>query len=454
MNKQITYIPIDKIHPHPDNPRKDLGDLTELTESIRTRGILQNLTVVPQNDRNNFEDREGYYATVIGHRRLAAAKLAGLTEVPCVVSDMDHKEQVATMLLENIQRSDLTPIEQAQGFQIMIDLGEAVAGIAEKTGFSDRTIQKRLNLVKLDQKKLQESYARGGTLMDYAKLEQIKSEKQKNHLLQYIGTKEFEWNLKRALDEQQKPERKKALLAELDAFAKKIDEKETSKLQYVNGFYGFEKQNWWKMPTDTGKVEYFYTAANDKATLYKMPEKEAPKKPSAKEKAFNERESKLKKLSKQAYELRYDFVKNFSAGKKYAKEIQDFAVLRLLEYHYPNPDSIFKAFAVDKSKTKDLDYSQVHEYKKSLVLSEYGKAPEKTLFLLAYAGCDDKPSNDYFQARSWESKIAHEENSALNVLYDALISLGYEMSEEEQQLRDGTHELFDKPEKPVKEEPK
>lgn len=98
----MLYIETSKIHPHPDNPRKELGDLTELAESIKEQGILQNLTVIPEGEED--------YLVVIGHRRLAAAKLAGLEKVPCVISDMDHKTQVATMLLENIQRQDLTAL--------------------------------------------------------------------------------------------------------------------------------------------------------------------------------------------------------------------------------------------------------------------------------------------------------------------------------------------------------
>ena len=106
---EIVYIPAERLVPHPDNPRKDLGDLTELAASIKENGIFQNLTVVPE-----FEDR---FTVIIGHRRLAAAKLAGLTELPCVVVEMTPKEQVQTMLLENMQRSDLTVYEQAQGAQ-------------------------------------------------------------------------------------------------------------------------------------------------------------------------------------------------------------------------------------------------------------------------------------------------------------------------------------------------
>lgn len=141
--KGIVTIGLEHIHPHPDNPRKDLGDLTELAESIKKNGIMQNLTVIPK------EGEPGEYITIIGHRRSAAAKLAGVTEAPCrVVEGMTDKEQMSTMLEENMQRNDLTIWEQAQGFQMMLDLGETEDTIAEKTGFSKKTIRHRLEKIK------------------------------------------------------------------------------------------------------------------------------------------------------------------------------------------------------------------------------------------------------------------------------------------------------------------
>ncbi|MBR2591438.1 MAG: ParB N-terminal domain-containing protein, partial [Oscillospiraceae bacterium] len=104
-HRQFTGINIalDHLHPHPDNPRKNLGDISELTESIRKNGIMQNLTVIPikeDDDPNKWE-----YRILIGHRRAAAAKEANLLRVPCnVVFDMDPREQVAIMLEENMQR--------------------------------------------------------------------------------------------------------------------------------------------------------------------------------------------------------------------------------------------------------------------------------------------------------------------------------------------------------------
>ena len=142
---EITMIPVDQLIHHPQNPRLDLGDLTELAESIRNQGVLQNLTVVPEAEFPG----DDHYPVVIGNRRMEAAKMAGLAEVPCVISDMDYNTQIATMLTENIHRTDLTLFEQAQGFQMMMDLGYTEGKISEMTGFSRTTVKRRVEMAKL-----------------------------------------------------------------------------------------------------------------------------------------------------------------------------------------------------------------------------------------------------------------------------------------------------------------
>lgn len=135
MENKIVNIEIDKLLPHPQNPRKNLGDLSELADSIKKNGILQNLTVVKAD-----EDK---YTVIIGHRRCAAAKLAGLTELPCVVADMDEAKQIETMLCENVQRSELTYVEQAEGFQLLLDMGFSVPDVAEKNRIFREHSQKK-----------------------------------------------------------------------------------------------------------------------------------------------------------------------------------------------------------------------------------------------------------------------------------------------------------------------
>ena len=227
---EIVMIPVEQLEHHPENPRKDLGDLTELTESIRKNGIMQNLTVIAGHWRSKDEyvkdcraegvtkdealgtyDSENSwtadgYTVVIGNRRMEAAKIAGLAEVPCVISDMDHKTQIATMLEENMQRADLTIYEQAQGFQLMMDLGYTAKDISEKTGFGETTVRRRLKMAELDQKTLREKCTQL-TMDDLDRLSRIKDLDKRNELLKQAGTGNFRWKVDNAVEEEERDEK-------------------------------------------------------------------------------------------------------------------------------------------------------------------------------------------------------------------------------------------------------
>jgi ParB family chromosome partitioning protein len=178
---------VSKLKHHPKNPRKDLGDLEELTKSIKANGIMQNLTIIPINGAGNCTTWENAveYWVLIGNRRFEAAKRAGLDKVPCtIVENISECEQISIMLEENMQRTDLTPVEQAEGFQLMLDLGETVETIVEKTGFNKATVYHRLNLAKLDRSSLrtkQEEFQL--SLSDLYALEQIRDVGTRNKIL-------------------------------------------------------------------------------------------------------------------------------------------------------------------------------------------------------------------------------------------------------------------------------
>ena len=444
-------IDVKRLNPHPYNPRKNLGEMAELADSIKANGVLQNLTVVPEDATwwNDLRDDAkhnytGGFTVVIGHRRLAAAKMAGLTELPCAISDMPIQEQVATMLLENMQRAALTTLEQADGFQMMIDFGGTVGTIAEQTGFAETTVRHRLKLKELDRAKLEESDMRGGRIEDYIALERIKDAKDRNKLLEHIGTPSFKWNLENAIDEQERPERKKALIAELERFAMPIEGKDANGMHYVAGFWGFKGTV--EKPADAGDVKYFYTVDNNSISLYKKASQAVPAGKSEKEKAFDERLTRMRELTKRAYELRYEFVKNFSAAKKHAAEIQRMAFRVILAgASYNDNRGALDLLGIGKPEGNNWD-DEVQKLTGELLTRQYDEQPEKAMLAIIYANCDDKPSNSYFSSQSWNLSIKFRENESLDMLYDGLISLGYQISEEEQALRDGTHELFDETE--------
>lgn len=215
--KNIKDLNVSILHSHPNNPRKDLGDLTELAESIKQSGVMQNLTVVPH------ESIEGEYTVIIGHRRLGASKLAGLKTVPCVIVEMTEKEQLATMMLENMQRSDLTTYEQAQGFQLMIDFGESVDSISEKTGLSKTTVRNRVKLAKYDRDIMKEAATRQPTMAQYMKLCEIEDVKLANDVARFLGTPKFDYEVSKAIRLEKEKKDKAELMAFVESIAVKFD---------------------------------------------------------------------------------------------------------------------------------------------------------------------------------------------------------------------------------------
>ena len=156
-NIEFIEIPIEHLHESPFNPRKsfDVGDLQDLANNIKAEGrILQPLLVRPRvpelfastGDKNAIAG----YELVFGHRRLRAAELAGLATAPCMVRSMTDAEVKHAQISENLQRKDVTPLEEAAGFQVLIDEhGEDADTIAERIGKGRSYVYGRLQLLQL-----------------------------------------------------------------------------------------------------------------------------------------------------------------------------------------------------------------------------------------------------------------------------------------------------------------
>lgn len=227
--ERLEMINVGNIIPHPDNPRKDVGDISELTESIKKNGIMQNLTVIPAGD--------GKYMALIGHRRLAAAKAAGLTEVPAkIVEGLSHREQVGIMLEENMQRTDLTVPEQAYGFQMMLDLGETEDSIAEKTGFSKTTIRHRLQIARLNKKVLDKQWNDHEfqlSLTDLIELEKIKNIKDRDHMLRTASdSRDLRYKIRLFLEKEKRKTNREIIIKMLQKMG--IQEMSTGQYQQRN----------------------------------------------------------------------------------------------------------------------------------------------------------------------------------------------------------------------------
>lgn len=477
---EIKYIAVQDLYPHPDNPRKELGDLTELADSIRISGVLQNLTVVPRT--RDMTDEEYYtvceeyrrnpseesqrtvnkhcvvdgYTIIIGHRRHAAAKLAGVAELPCIVVEMSERDQLQTMLVENMQRFDLTVYEQAQGFQMMLDMGVSVEEIAKKSGFSQTTVRRRLEMAKLDTKTLKKVSERQLNLSDFDELAKVDDMGTRNKLLKSMGTANFKNELKSALEEQRFKTRVAEWLQVIRQFATEDPNANYSTHEHVRSYNKWRMDVDAEVPEDADTVKYVYKMDSNSISIYK--ERDTAKEDAAKaEREEKERISKLNReeregVNRRHFELRRDFIKGLSSTdcKKMIGKIVGLVANVMWDmsedgYNSAEIDTDILSFVLGvKIDEEDVENAEALTDIPG-VRSALESFPEKTLLALAYSSFDS-PSSGYWRNR-WmgsEYSYGYEENESLDMVYDILDAFGYEMSDEEEQAKSGTHPLFPK----------
>ena len=144
LEASLAQVDIGDIDPNPDQPRKAFEEdaLRELADSIREQGILQPLLVMPTEG--------GRYRIVAGERRWRAARLAGLDQVPCLVRDLDKNQEMEIALIENLQREDLNPMEEALGIRSLMDsCGYTQEDAAQRLGRSRPAVANLLRLLNL-----------------------------------------------------------------------------------------------------------------------------------------------------------------------------------------------------------------------------------------------------------------------------------------------------------------
>lgn len=428
----LTTIAIEKLHPHPDNPRKVLGDIDELAESIKASGILQNLTVVPMND--DWTE----FTVIIGHRRLAAAKQAGLTELPCAVVKMTEKEQLSTMLTENMQRSDLTVYEEAKGCQLLLDLGDTVAEVAEKTGFSESKIRRRVKLCELDEEAFKESQLRQPTLADYERLNQIKDIDVRNELLTSIGTNNFDNLLYSAVQKQEADEKRAELekicldngMTQCEGF-KDIPEN----CEYTGMF---QLEDLIGKTFDDGRKRYFFPAYGGRIHIYTKMTKKKIKELNAKEEKriaknqkFDEINSQVGEINERCKALREEFMREGNFNDDSQKQALINYILYSMSERKEYNEISFCALS-------GLKYDDNNE---CINLDDCIKDTGKMLMSAAYAFFEDLYNTKYINV-TYDEGIQRNISPELNRFYNLLVKLGYVMSDEEIQLRDGTHPIF------------
>lgn len=449
---EIVNLKIENLKHHPENPRRDLGDLTELTESIRKNGIMQNLTVV-------FDDLQGSgkYLVVIGNRRMEAAKLAGLDMVPCVISDMDHRTQIATMLEENMQRADLTVYEQAQGFQMMMDLGYKPEEISEKTVFSETTVRRRLKMAEMDPKLLRKACEEKGTerqitLYDFERLAQVENIKERNELLKDIGENNFEWRLNRKLREQRARAVKKDALKELkDAGIIQMKENEEYSSKYERLYNeNVDLADWkpGKKLIPKSKEQLYYFLNGDTVKFYTKAKPVEKAKPAQKTEAEKQKEAKIDnawkivdRITLNAQELRCEFVGGMTVKPSNAMQMLRWTIIAamsdMLDHNYNNYTGIRSIFELEGSYRWDL----VDGLEKKIMEMSQNDWPE--LIQCLFEGWSEKQKDaESFACGNRKDFPKWQRNTRLEQCYKWLTEFGYEMSTEEIQMMAGTHPVF------------
>ena len=443
----ITMIPRSKLEPHPDNPRQNLGDLSELAASIKRSGILQNLTVVPA------PGRPGIYRVIIGHRRLAASAEAGLDELPCSIEDMDMPTQIATMLAENMQRNDLTISDQVGGVQTMLDLGESVKAIAEKTGMSETSVRKRVSIAALPRKQMNLAADKGATMLDLLEVTKLEDPDAQAKVLESFGTNNFTWAVRNAKDDEQRKKFKAAVMPEIQKRFPKITELPDSEK------YSGRWEEIWRaghndderkpLPEPEDGAKYRLSEWGFGMAIFKENKTWVAQK--AHEKDYNawmkDRKETAKALNQEAFELRASFVRSYRISTK--AEYMDFYELCMREmmrweafrvgvgFYRSHWDalSIRKMLAIPYEEDRDKEEALSHELER--------RGVHRASFLLAWALCggitgcvrsDDGWCNTY--NGTWKTC------EDLDDQYRLLSTLGYEMSDFEKSLQDKSHEFF------------
>lgn len=444
--KQIIYITAEHIRPHPENPRKDLGDLTELSESIKKNGILQNLTVIP------VEEEPGEYMTIIGHRRYAAGIQAGIEEFPCQIAEnLTAREQMSIMLEENMQRNDLTIWEQANGFQMMLDLGETEDSIAEKTGFSKTTVRHRLNIAKLNQKVLQEKEKDEYfqlSLKDLYELEKIPNVKTRDKILkESTCSNNLAQKARNVANEIKRKEREKAYIklcktegikpapkgAENEQYSGKWEKvKEFDLDKDVKDKLGCKKQ--------AANEELFYVVWWRTFTIIKKRGKEKKKlsEIELQKKARDKRKRQIKAMQKEMSAERTDFVK-LAIEKKFKPENEKLEAVmeRLFDVivrcgSWMNEQVMLKFITGETSLYNKTDEEKA-AYEKQR--DEIGLIYK----MMIYAS--DGVANQ--ELAEWNASYRTNSGKAVMALDEILVLFGFSYSKEEfYKLAEGSHDLY------------
>ena len=444
----IQEIELSKLKNHPMNVRRTYADIDELADSIKKNGVMQNLTVIPD------PDQEGCYLVVIGNRRLLAAQKAGLQTVPCQITDMDQKTVAETMLLENMQRNDLSIIDQAYGFQLCLDLGDTPADIAEKTGLSKQTVKHRIEIARLDEDSLERKYNDPNfqlTMTDLIALEKIKNVDKRNEILNSAySSAEMRRLAENAVRDQNRQEAADKILQDLrqnhfleikpapkklegQLYSGKVEKVATFDLDgKINQEYNEENKNKVLATAFNGKTLYYMVYWQSLKIIQKSDAKKG-KKPEVvltpKDRAVLEIQQHCKQMSKD----RRAFVNEIrKQGRKcYAKD----NLATLIESIF-RTDANCSIVAEMRAEVGSDYWKMTNEERQELRKKIEARPIEHRCLAAIMEAVSGDDTVDY-------RKVYDEEAAdRLFAAYEALANYNYVLTQEETQILSGTHPLY------------
>lgn len=232
--KEFTTLKITEIETNPEQPRKnfDPEQLKMLSESIKTHGVIQPIIVSPKDN--------GFYEIIAGERRWRAAKMAGLKTIPAIIRDYDEEQTMEVALVENLQREDLNPIEEAKGYRdLALKFGLTQEQISEKIGKSRSYVTNTMRLLSLSDG-IQKKVISGELSSGHARtlLAVLDEEKREELAMRAIEEQLSVRELERLVSQKKKretPKKEKIFEAEFRAIEDELSRRMGTRVKIING---------------------------------------------------------------------------------------------------------------------------------------------------------------------------------------------------------------------------
>jgi ParB family chromosome partitioning protein len=363
---------------------------------------------------------------------------------------MSEKEQLATMMLENMQRSDLTFYEQAQGFQLMMDLGETVESISEKTGLSKSTVRNRVKIAKYDKEIMRKASERQPTMEQYMKLGLIEDVEKANYVAGFLGTKDFDNEVGKAVKQQNEIRERNKIREIMAAFATKLEDASYNMIQELNltsidSFYtpwtDAAQTRLDKIPRDG--TEYFYGEGYGFTVYRKKNKSDDDRLEEAREKRrkIDEFEDRAKKIYEAMLERAESFVQEYTRKDQYeiladtlftaaryswiSNGLVYYGIARSLGWEYPDDLHTWDDGYRDEA---EMYIDEAEEENKCRVMLH-------TLWItVSHGPVCYLPYN----ATKFEQYV----NTHWMFLFGVLTNLGYNVSDEEWSYVNGSHPIY------------